>query len=288
MRERCYRLAMSLFVLISLVIALAGRGIVASLVFLTTSDRHRAAEAELAVLSRSEPRPLISFVYRHFHNSPVRDSIIAAKTGGAMRWIVSLGAVIVATALMAPRYSSTEFLLTHDRKAAEAVVDVELVLAVDVSYSMDLDELAVQREGYAEAIVSKEFLSALRPDRSARCGHLFRMVVGQRPENHHSLADHRRSGNSGLGRRGNHENAHPPPVDAPPFRRHQILPCRARRKSTQRPEAGDRHLRRRAEQQRRTVLTARDAALAQGVTINGLPVMSRRFLRVDMSIGHLL
>jgi len=33
---------------------------------------------------------------------------------------------------------------------------------VDVSYSMDMDELAVQREGYAQAIVSKEFLQALR------------------------------------------------------------------------------------------------------------------------------
>jgi hypothetical protein len=41
-------------------------------------------------------------------------------------------------------------------------VDIELVIAVDVSYSMDLDELAVQREGYARAIVSKEFLQALR------------------------------------------------------------------------------------------------------------------------------
>jgi hypothetical protein len=41
-------------------------------------------------------------------------------------------------------------------------VDVELIIAVDVSYSMDLDELAVQREGYAQAIVSKEFLQALR------------------------------------------------------------------------------------------------------------------------------
>jgi hypothetical protein len=35
------------------------------------------------------------------------------------------------------------------------------VIAVDVSYSMDMDELAVQREGYAQAIVSKEFLNAL-------------------------------------------------------------------------------------------------------------------------------
>src|SRR5262249_43842168 len=44
----------------------------------------------------------------------------------------------------------------------EATVDVELVLAVDVSYSMDMDELAIQREGYAQAIVSKEFLQALK------------------------------------------------------------------------------------------------------------------------------
>ncbi len=41
-------------------------------------------------------------------------------------------------------------------------VDVELVLAVDVSYSMDMEELALQREGYAEAIVSREFLQALK------------------------------------------------------------------------------------------------------------------------------
>lgn len=41
-------------------------------------------------------------------------------------------------------------------------VDVELILAVDVSYSMDLEELAIQREGYAEAIVSPDFLRALK------------------------------------------------------------------------------------------------------------------------------
>ena len=48
-----------------------------------------------------------------------------------------------------------------DKEGAPSV-DVELVLAVDVSYSMDMDELAVQREGYAQAIVSKEFLQALK------------------------------------------------------------------------------------------------------------------------------
>ncbi|MHC2336576.1 hypothetical protein ACVIW0_005865 [Bradyrhizobium sp. USDA 4454] len=45
---------------------------------------------------------------------------------------------------------------------ASSSVDLELVIAVDVSYSMDLDELAVQRDGYAEAICSKEFLQALK------------------------------------------------------------------------------------------------------------------------------
>ena len=47
-------------------------------------------------------------------------------------------------------------------KDATPSVDVELILAVDVSYSMDMDELAIQREGYAQAIISKEFLQALK------------------------------------------------------------------------------------------------------------------------------
>jgi len=47
-------------------------------------------------------------------------------------------------------------------KEATPSVDVELILAVDVSYSMDMDELAIQREGYAQALVSKEFLQALK------------------------------------------------------------------------------------------------------------------------------
>src|SRR5262249_8083384 len=41
-------------------------------------------------------------------------------------------------------------------------VDVELVLAVDVSYSMDPDEQALQREGYVSALTSPEFLTALK------------------------------------------------------------------------------------------------------------------------------
>ena len=55
------------------------------------------------------------------------------------------------------------------RKQTAPSVDVELILAVDVSYSMDMDELAIQREGYAQAIVSKEFpAGAQEPVRTAR------------------------------------------------------------------------------------------------------------------------
>jgi len=47
-------------------------------------------------------------------------------------------------------------------EAAAIPVDVEVVLAVDVSYSMDPEEQALQREGYMAAVTSREFLQALR------------------------------------------------------------------------------------------------------------------------------
>lgn len=45
--------------------------------------------------------------------------------------------------------------------AAEIPVDVELVLAVDMSGSMDATEHAVQRDGYVEALRHPEFLKAV-------------------------------------------------------------------------------------------------------------------------------
>jgi hypothetical protein len=52
--------------------------------------------------------------------------------------------------------------LAPARAGEPVAVDVELVLAVDISYSMDFDELALQREGYIQAITSKEFANAVR------------------------------------------------------------------------------------------------------------------------------
>ncbi|KKX27622.1 DUF1194 domain-containing protein [Rhizobium sp. LC145] len=41
-------------------------------------------------------------------------------------------------------------------------VDVELVLAVDTSRSMDFEEVRIQREGYVEALRHREFMDAVR------------------------------------------------------------------------------------------------------------------------------
>jgi hypothetical protein len=86
-----------------------------------------------------------------------------------MRWYVSIGAVLVAGALAGGDVAGIAAPNPQSRMGGQSaakdsapVVDVELVLAVDVSYSMDMDELAIQREGYAQAIVSKEFLQALK------------------------------------------------------------------------------------------------------------------------------
>ncbi len=81
-----------------------------------------------------------------------------------MRWYVSIGAVLVTGLLAGGDVAGIAAPGPNGPRLAdkEATVDVELVLAVDVSYSMDMDELAIQREGYAQAIVSKEFLQALK------------------------------------------------------------------------------------------------------------------------------
>lgn len=73
-----------------------------------------------------------------------------------------LGAALAAIGLSGSVAAPTADLRTAQRAAGGTPVDVELVLAVDVSYSMDLDELALQREGYAQAVTSREFMNALK------------------------------------------------------------------------------------------------------------------------------
>jgi len=64
------------------------------------------------------------------------------------------GLALAASAAPQPRFA--------DKNLNAIPVDVELVIAVDVSYSMDPEEQALQREGYVMALTSREFMRALR------------------------------------------------------------------------------------------------------------------------------
>jgi hypothetical protein len=90
-----------------------------------------------------------------------------------MRWYISVGAALVAGAVAGGDVASfaapnPRTQVSDNNKDKPPAVDIELILAVDVSYSMDMDELAVQREGYAQAIISKEFLQALKAGQTGK------------------------------------------------------------------------------------------------------------------------
>ena len=72
--------------------------------------------------------------------------------------MIAAGALLAVGAMAAPRSA----LPLADNSPTAVPVDVELVLAVDVSYSMDPEEQALQREGYIAGITSREFMQALR------------------------------------------------------------------------------------------------------------------------------
>jgi hypothetical protein len=80
-----------------------------------------------------------------------RIAIVAGLVAGAF--------TIAGFGLAAPTGSQH---LAQRGPSGTVAVDVELVLAVDVSYSMDPDEQALQREGYQAAITSREFMQALK------------------------------------------------------------------------------------------------------------------------------
>lgn len=166
-------------------------------------------------------------------------------------------------------------------------VDVELVLAVDISYSMDPDELALQREGYAKALTSREFLQALRQGMHGKVSIIYfewagaseqKIVVPWRlidgPESADSVAS-------------------------------EILQAPIRRAARTSISgallfgmalfemSGFRGMRRvidvsgdGANNHGQLVTTARDEVLSKGITINGLPIMLKRpsFTTMDIEL----
>ncbi|HZL60768.1 MAG TPA: DUF1194 domain-containing protein, partial [Pseudolabrys sp.] len=73
----------------------------------------------------------------------------------------AIASVMTAAALSLAASAAPSFRIA-DKSPSAIAVDVELVIAVDVSYSMDPDEQALQREGYIMALTSREFMQALR------------------------------------------------------------------------------------------------------------------------------
>jgi hypothetical protein len=67
--------------------------------------------------------------------------------------LTAAGLALTASAAPLPRLA--------DQRPGAIPVDVELVIAVEVSYSMDPEEQALQREGYVQALTSREFMQAL-------------------------------------------------------------------------------------------------------------------------------
>jgi Protein of unknown function (DUF1194) len=86
---------------------------------------------------------------------------------GAKTSLISILAAGAATAFVLAAWSGglaapTLPMVLADRSATAIGVDTELVIAVDVSNSMDPEEQELQREGYIAGLTSREFMSALR------------------------------------------------------------------------------------------------------------------------------
>jgi hypothetical protein len=164
-----------------------------------------------------------------------------------------------------------------DRSPNAVPVDVELVLAVDISYSMDPEEQALQREGYQEAMTSPEFLRALREGINGKIAVTYfewagnfdrRIIVPWRlidgPEAADAVA-------AEIGRQA--------------FRRASRTSISGALEFAQPlfDNSGYRGIRRVVDisgdgvnNQGTPVVEARDKVLAAGITINGLPIMLKR------------
>ena len=210
-----------------------------------------------------------------------------------MRWCVSIGAVLVAGAMAGGDIAGIAAPNPGNQAGPQLSenlpsVDVELVLAVDVSYSMDMDELAIQREGYAQAIVSKEFLQALKTGPNGKISVTYfewaassdqKIIIPWRvidgPETADAVANEimktpiRRASRTSI---SGAINFAMPLFDENPYRgMRRVIDI-----------SGDG-----PNNNGSPVTVARDAALEKGITINGLPIMVKEPSYSTMDIDNL-
>lgn len=170
---------------------------------------------------------------------------------------------------------------------AGAEVDAEIVLAVDVSRSMDLNEIAVQRDGYTAALRHPDLIRAVTAGRLGRVaiayfewsgqaqdGALIPWRIIDTPEAAAAMADE---------------------IEAPPIQRSRGTSiARALLFATVLIEDGAVQGARRiidvsgdgANNVGPPVTGARDETLARGITINGLPIMASPGTMPDLDLYY--
>jgi hypothetical protein len=221
--------------------------------------------------------PMPPWENRPLTEGRMRASLISILTIGA-------AALLAATGLAAPGLAPP----SADNSATAVPVDVELVLAVDVSYSMDPDEQALQREGYIAGITSREFMQALRSGQHGKVAVTYfewagpydqKIVVPWRlidgPEsadafvNEIARASYRRASRTSISSALNFAK---PLFDGSGYRGFRRVV----------DVSGDG-----ANNSGPFVTIARDDVLAAGITINGLPIMLKRPNSFTMDIENL-
>jgi len=172
--------------------------------------------------------------------------------------------------------------------AAATNVDVELVIAVDVSYSMDPDEQALQREGYITGLTSPEFLNALHQGMHGKIAVTYFEWAGATDQK--IVVPWRLIDSPAAAKAFTDE------IAAAPYRRafrtsisgalHFAMPLFE--------GSGFRGLRRVIDvsgdgvnNQGTPVTIVRDEALERGITINGLPILLKRPSAATMDIENL-
>lgn len=172
--------------------------------------------------------------------------------------------------------------------AASEPVDVELVLAVDVSLSMSPAELELQRKGYAAALTDRTVLEAIASGAHGKIAVTFFEWAGT--ASHHVVVPWT-------------VVATPGDAAAVAARLTAAPPNSARRTSIAAAlefggdlfaESGFRGMKRVIDisgdgpnNQGAPVETARDALVAQGITVNGLPLMTAGGMRTPFDVADL-
>jgi len=199
----------------------------------------------------------------------------------------AIAAVVIAAGFALAAFTAPSLRLA-DKSSSAVPVDVELVIAVDVSYSMDPEEQALQREGYIMALTSREFMQALRQGPNGKIAITYFEWAGQVDQK--ILMPWR------LIEGSESADAVASEIASAPYRRASRTSI-AGALTFAKPlfdNSGYRGLRRvidvsgdGANNSGPLIVPTRDGVLAAGITINGLPIMLKRPTPGTMDIENL-